>query len=238
MAAIVTGGFLLFFWMIPYRVGQFYESLDNYSGQVSRGDQVASREGLTELKYFYDLNSKLKIVWLDWVAHKYIFSDAVYYDAAYQYMTGRYDKILEGSLKEDDGFWASFLKGNSRWRIAQGVYAQGASLSGADSEKIKKQADEMAASTKDDYERAIRKDVNSIFSVKWNYDQVTDPSARAAGLAPKPAKVKLVLGRGSKKGDGKGKDDGKGKGGKPLKEGLDVEGEEEGRPRHTPRRPG
>ena len=218
LIAIVMVPTLFFIWFWPFSVGQFYEKLDSFSGTISRGEQLAAREGLKDLQYFYDLNAKLKSLKLDWVASKYLFKNAVNYEVAFDSLTGRSDRV-DKRLKYEDNFWAYYMRGNAKWRIAQSDFRHALTLEDAKlKEEEKKKADDMAASTKDDYERAIKSDPAGTLPPKWNYDLVTNPAARAAALGPKPVKVRLVLGEGGKGKKGLGDDKGDGLKGKGLED--------------------
>lgn len=190
---------------------EFYRTQDAFSGAVSRGDQLATRDNLQRLQYFYELNKKLKPLRLDGIANKYFFQEAQHNQSAYDFLTGNYEKIIK-DLKDDDSYWGLFMRANAKWRIAQGIFEN--SLNKSKDEKTRtaeqKQAIEMATSTKDDYEQAIKKWQPSVpwLPAPWNYDLTTNPSAMARALAPKPIKVRVRLGEGGDKGNNPGNRDG------------------------------
>jgi len=211
-----------------YTISECYKVIENYSGAVSRGDQIAARDGMKELEFYYAKNSELtKLLkplrfesiefmpdeWVD----KHIFQPAQvkYYQSAYDFLVGRHEKI-GNDLKEDDGYWGYYIRANAKWRQAQAIFRQ--SLTETDA-KLKadaqKLAIDMAISTKDDYGQAIIKRVDPIpqLPASHNYDMTTDPAARMRGLMPKPIKVKVKLGEG-KDGEGPEGDDGDGPKGK------------------------
>ncbi|MBI4160504.1 MAG: hypothetical protein HY506_01195 [Candidatus Yanofskybacteria bacterium] len=196
----------LFLSWLSFLIGDYYKYLDNYSGDIVRRDQIAAREDLENLNYFYQLNQKIRPFQLDWIADKYLFENARYYKAAYDFLTNRHERVVEGDLKDDENFWARYLRANSRWRIAQGAFSQIIKLKDVKqkSEAFKK-ADEMAYSTKEDYEEAVKMAGGKHSASSWNYDLTTNASARANALIPKPPKIKVRLGLGGNKNKGKGK---------------------------------
>ncbi len=217
------------------QVSKFYKSLDAYSGAVSRGDQLAVRDNLEDLRHFPDLNKKLEFAGLDFIANKYLFKDFRYYESAYDYMTGNYERVID-QLKDDEDFYAHFIRANAKWRTAQGLIEQNLSSSTIRIEPALKSV-QMAAALKEDYAECIKKDQKSSISPKWNYDLVTDPNALARGLMPKPQKVRVVLGRGGKNKKGEGQDKGEGPKGHDLKDGKESP-EQPGKPKSGTYRPG
>ena len=223
-----------------YQVGKYFDFQDAYSGHIARGDESAAREGLEDLRYFHEQNRKLDTVWLSWLGDGYLFQDAACQRAAFYNLTKDYEKTVT-ELREGNDFCASFLRGVARWRQAQAIYANGLNIKDkAEQERQLKLADEMAATlAKDDFETALKANPGHAAS-SWNYDMLSDPDARAAGLMPKPGAVKIRLGRqpaGGLEGEGpQGEDDEKGEG-KKTKD-LDTNEEGPGRPDGKPRKVG
>ncbi len=178
---------------VLYEVGLYYSYLDAYSGHIVRGDQTAAREGMEDLNYFYQLSDELHLRWL---ADKYLFKDSVYHRAAFNYVAGDFDGVVNKDLQGQEGFWAYYLRANANWRIAQGKYANGLNLKDkAEKEKQLKAADDLAKDlVKDDYALAVKADPNGSLPSSWNYDLVSDDGARKKGLQPKPAPIKVKLG--------------------------------------------
>src|SRR3989344_4844787 len=77
-------------WLVPFQLGNFYQYQDEYSGDVLRGDQLAARESLGKLEYFYSWNEVLDDFWLDGLTNKYLFHNAPYHRSAFDYLTGNY----------------------------------------------------------------------------------------------------------------------------------------------------
>lgn len=233
--AIIFSGFVA---IVIYTVGNFYQCLDDYSGQVVRDDAIEARVGLERLKYFYDLNNRLPPLLRDFVSNQ-LFKDAKYHQAEFDYMTGRYDGKSIDDLKKESGYYAYQIIGNAKWRIAQDVYKRASAWSDS---KLKKEqiekAYEMASSTKEDYEKALRANPNN-HEASWNYELMTisgGASMRGA-LQPKAGTIRVRLGL---KGKGKGKE-GKGKDGGLGGEGtenLGESGDKKGGRQPSERRPG
>lgn len=236
-AAIALLIFLLSASSVMYLVSQYYKYLDAYSGDVAREDQIAAREDMEKLQYFYELNGRLKPYWLDGVAEEYIFKGTLYHEAAYDYLVSRYERVLE-RLQNDQGFWARFLRANAKWRLAQGIFEQSLQMSLKTKLEMQMQADELASSTRDDYEEAVKATGGGHLPSSWNYDLTTNDGARAGALQPKVPGVKIRLGEGGKKDKGLGKDKGRGPKGEGSQD-LEIEGPPtEGKPKSGAKRPG
>ena len=191
-------------WLVFFQIGSFYQYQDQYAGDVLRDNPVAARESLEKLGYFYGWNKTLSKFWLDGQANKYLFYNAPYYQSAFDYLIGNHTKV-DQDLDNDNSFWALFLKGNVKWRIAQEMYKHALEKKDkAELKKMAKEADELAQSAKNEYEEAIKHDPGQTLPPKWNYDLVTDEDARLAGLLPKPPSIKQILGGGERKPPGGG----------------------------------
>lgn len=180
--------------LIPYRVGDYYQVLDQYSGDISRGEITPARGDLGQLTYFYRLNDKLKFIRLDGTARKHLFKGAPFHLAAYGYISG--DMGRTGELMEkEEGFWAYYIRANAHFRQAQKMTANALNLTDPEDRKNQlNKADQIAKDTKDDYLAAIKSDPNETNEPKWNYDIVTDDAARMAALMPKAGQTKVKLG--------------------------------------------
>ncbi len=220
-----------------YLVGDYYQYLDAYSGDVFRGDQLAARVDLENLQYFYQLNKSLKPWGLSWLADRYLFKEAIYHAAAYDYLTNRHERVVE-ELKDDNGLWGRFLRANSKWRLAQGIFEQSLKKDPATNLKEQIEADELSFSTKEDYEEAVKISQGDWLPAKWNYDLTVDSETRARALRPKPAKIKVMLGTGGSKDKGLGKNKGQGSKGNGSQD-LEIEGPPtDGNPKPGTKRPG
>lgn len=234
LLVLIVLGFVAY---IPYVKGDYYATLDRYSGDISRGDVTAAKEDLQNLKYFYALHEKLVSFHLGWIAGD-LFNDAKSYQAALSYISRGYGQVIE-ELETEEGFWAYYIRANARFRQAQEMTANALNLQDPVKKKEQLQkADEMAKTTKDDYLAAIKSDPNGINEPKWNYDIVTDDEARMRALMPKPGQIKVKLGvpgGGSGRGP-EGKDDDGEKSDKPKdldKKGGEQPGGEGGKPRRA-----
>lgn len=230
--------------LVMYQIGSYFDYLDAYSGHIARQDESAAREGLKDLQYFYEQNRKLDSLWLSWIGEDYLFGDAACQRAAFSNLTKAYKKTVEEELKDQEGFCASFLRGNARWRQAQAIYANALTLPNkTDAQKTEKEkqlklADDLAATlAKDDYEAALKANPSHSPS-SWNFDMLSNPEKRAAGLKPKPkpAKVRVGVPAGGPKNPGPRGEDDKGEG-KKSKD-IDTEDNGPGQPGGKPRKVG
>ncbi len=227
-----------FITLIPYRVGDYYQVLDQYSGDISRGEITAARGDLEQLSYYYRLNERFKFIKLDGIAKEHLFKDAPHHQAAFQYINQDIRRAGEAMDKEE-GFWAYYIRANAHFRQAQQMTANALNL--ADPQTKKEQlakADQIAKDTKDDYLAAIKSDPNETNEPKWNYDIVTNDAARKAALMPKPVKIKVKLGvPGNGPGPGPEGKDKEGKKGFQPKD-LGKDGEKRSNPEGRPKRVG
>ncbi len=194
MLALLATIILGLIWLAPFRLGDFYRHQDDFSGSVLRGDTSTARENLEKVEYFYGWNKVLDNFWLDGQANKYLFYNAPYHRSALDYLIGNHTKVAE-DLKNDNSFWASYLKGNVNWRIAQDMYKHALEIKDKkEMEVAKKVAKELASSTKDQYVEAIKQDDGQTLPPKWNYDLTTDEDALMRALLPKPPRIRIPLG--------------------------------------------
>lgn len=222
LVAITMMAFFFGTGWLGYSVGEFYQCLDDYSGAVARGDQLAARDNLAKLHYFQQLSGKLKPLWLDDLAGEYFFGDFPYYEAAYDYLASRHKRVTEKMQNKPD-FWGRYLRANSSWRIAQGIFAQSLKVDSKARGEMQKKADQLALATKDDYEAAIRIMRGGHLPSSWNYDLTTKDESRAAALRPKPGVLSVKLGEGGKKNKGMGRGKGRGPEGDGSRD-LNIEG--------------
>ncbi len=235
-----TAGFLM------YQVGSYFSHLDAYSGHISRQDRSSARDELKDLQYFYDQNRKLSSIKLSWIGEKYLFHNIACLHAAYYNLDRDYSKTVD-ELGDKEGFCVYFLRANARWRQAQEITANATTLPDntpeqkAEKDKQMKIADNLAATlVRDDYESAVKANPSHAPS-SWNFDLVSDPKARARGLMPKPATIKVRLGipgpgMGGKTNPGPKGENGKGVGTKTKD--MDTQEEGPGHPKGKPRKIG
>lgn len=239
LMAIILVAIFSFGGRLCYLVGEYYQCLDDYSGAVIRRDQLAARDYLANLRYFQQLSSQLKRLKLDGLVGGYFFGEMAYYEAAYDYLTNLHERITENEkIKNDSGFWARYLRANSEWRLAQGIFAQSLKMDLQAKAEMQAKADQLAIATKGDYEAAIKMAQGRHLPSSWNYDLTTDDGKRAAALRPKPTKLPLKLGEKGKKDKGVGQDRGRGPNGNGSRD-LNIEGPPgEAKQKPTPQRPG
>lgn len=185
---------------VAYQVGSYFGYLDAFSGDIARGEESTSRDGLKDLQYFYDLSRRADDFYLGWIADLFgrdrLFKDFNSHRAAYYYVSGDREKAIE-QVRDAEGFWPAYIRGIARWRQDQAKTANGLNLKDPKemAKQLKDADDEAGTTVKDDFEAALKADPSHVES-SWDYDMTSDPKARAAGLAPKPAPIKTRLGVG------------------------------------------
>ncbi len=219
--------------LISYQIGNYYSYKDAYSGHIVRRDKSASRDGLKDLQFFYELD----------YLPSYLSKDADCERAAYYNLDNDLEKTIN-ELRDKKRFCASFLRGVATWRQAQAEYANALTLPDKtpvqkkDKLKQLKLADEKAATlAKDDFEAALKANPDHAPS-SWDHDLLSNPENRAMALMPKPGKIKIQLGQsgGGKTNPGPLGEDGKGEG-KKSKD-IDTNEEGPGRPDGKPKKVG
>ncbi len=186
-------------WALPFQAGMYWWHVNAYSKYVSRSNQVAAEHELATLQKLYETSQKYH---LDGLANRYVFDDFTRFDAAYNYMTGDFDKVHAKLLNGQD-FQSCYMRGNAKWRMAQDQFRQGLNLQDKEQRmKLMKRGDELAQSTKDDYLCALKEDRDHTLPPSWNYDITTDDGARMRALMPKPGKIIILLGDEKDDGDG------------------------------------
>jgi len=227
--------------LVAYRISDYFDNADKFSGDIARGDVTAAREHMANLEYYHKLNKNLEPLRLNWIAEEYLFKQEKFHRAGYLYISKDWTAVIN-ELEGEEEFWAYYIRANARWRQAKDMFANGLNL-GDLTKKVDqlKKADEIAKSTKDDYLEAIKTDPNETHEPRWNYDLVTDDEARAKALMPMPGKIKIELGvpmpgAGGTK-EGPRGEDGKGEQSNKPKD-LDKQGGGPGDARGKPRRAG
>ncbi|MDP2598750.1 MAG: hypothetical protein Q8P49_02890 [Candidatus Liptonbacteria bacterium] len=142
-----------------YFAGNFYSHLDKFSAASKRGDLAVARAERVYLQNFYGASEKWKVGWL---AERFLFRDAKFYDAAYFYLLGDYKKIEE-ELRDSNDYRAFHILGDAKFRLAYAAYLADPRVRGT---SVKTFLEEARA----DYEQAVKLGPDSNFDDKWNYD--------------------------------------------------------------------
>lgn len=178
-------------------VAEYYRHVDKYIFQVKNGNSIESKRELDNLHYFYDLSKKWKVQWL---ADKYLFNDAPFYETADPYLINDWDKVIV-DLKDKLDDPRSYPYANAKVQKAKAQYSAGE----------KKEAVEFV--TKEihqDYEKALRNCLDlgvtylQCYDRVWNFD-ITDNKKDAEEMLKQPKMPpKYVLGPLKEKDDGPG----------------------------------
>ncbi len=217
---------------VLYQAGIYMEYMDSFSGAVQRGDQTASKDSLTDLKFFKDRMEYFYLSWLEGYLSPRLNHglDETDYRSAVQYVNNDKNSLLR-DLEAHEDFWGYFLKANANFREAQEMMANALTLQDPLMQGEQKHvADKLAEAQAELYAAAVKSAPNEMMKsqASWNYDLVTDPKARQRALMPNPGKIKVKLGmpgHGPQNPGGRGEDDK----GDPDKKTKDLDQGERGR---------
>lgn len=174
-----------------FTLANFSDNVKRFSFYVKTTDAEMEKKELIGLHYFYDLSRRWKVQWL---ADKYLFRDAPFYEPADSYLIRNWNKVMN-DLKEKLDDPKAYPYGNAKFRYAQlKLYRAG---------KTKEGLDLVLTEVAADYEKALRNCLdmvskdggrNQCFDRVWNYDLATNKkNAEEALKGPKP-QVKYILG--------------------------------------------
>jgi len=169
-------------------------TLANYVDSVKKltfyfriNDSTLVNRELLNLSYFYDLSGEWRVLWL---ADKYLFVDAPFYEADDFYLIGDWEKAKD-RLKDKLDDPRSYSYGHAKFRQAQIQYKAG---------KIKETLGLALPDVAGDFEKALRNCLDSgvpynrCFDRVWDYDLITDKKAAEEAMKnPKP-QIKYILG--------------------------------------------
>ena len=159
----------------------FYERLDGLSDSVRRGNFEQAESELDQVTAFYEQSRAWGVQWL---AEAYLFGDAFLQQAAYRYLRGEYETVVENLSDEVDDPRASYLLGSAKFQLARQRY-RAISDDNPDGLAIKAAIiQEVLDDVNADFERALRSDGADRFEYKWNYDLTSNPDAVRLALEP------------------------------------------------------
>lgn len=172
-----------------FTLANFSDNAKRLFFAVKTNDSEMSKRELVGLHYFYDLSRKWKVQWL---ADKYLFRDALFYEVADNYLIRDWDKVMQ-DLKEKLDDPKSYPYGNAKFRQIKALYqAKNITLDEALGLTLK----EVAA----DFEKALRNcldfgvDYLVCYDRVWNYDLATNKKDAEEALKNPPPQVKYILG--------------------------------------------
>ncbi len=171
-----------------FTLANFSDNVKRLSFYVRIADTEMTKRELIGLHYFYSLSRKWKAQWL---ADKYLFRDAPFYEVADSYLTRDWDKVMN-DLKEKLDDPRSHPYGNAKFRYAQyKLFRIG---------KTKEALDLVSTDVAADYEKALRNCLGSgapydqCFDRVWNYDLVTNKKNAEEALKGQKPQPKFILG--------------------------------------------
>lgn len=159
----------------------FYDRLDGLSDSVRRGSFEQAGAELEEVTAFYEASRGWGV---QWIAEAYLFDDAFLQQAAYRYLRGDYQTVVDNLSDEVDDPRASYLLGSAKFQLAKQRYR---AVADDDPDGVEIKASiiqEVLDDVNADYERALRSDDADRFEYKWNYDLTSNPDAVRLALEP------------------------------------------------------
>lgn len=163
---------------------------------IKTTDAEMTKRELINLHYFYDLSRRWKIQWL---ADKYLFRDAPFYEVADSYLIRDWKKV-QNDLREKLDDSRAYPYGNAKFREVKAQFQAG-KMSLEDALKIT--LSEIAA----DYEKALRNCLdlglpyNQCYDRVWNYDLANNKKDAAEALKNPLLPGKYILGPPAKDGE-------------------------------------
>ncbi len=175
-------GFVLF------TLANFSDHASKFSFYIKTNDAEMAKRELIGLHYFYDLSRRWKVQWL---ADKYLFEDAPFYEVADSYLISDWGKV-QNDLKEKLDDPRSYPYGNAKFRKEKAQFEKKAI-------KIDEALNFVMKEVAVDYEKALRNCLNSAgysqcFDRVWNYDLVTNKKDAEEALKGQKPEPKFILG--------------------------------------------
>ncbi|OGN02579.1 MAG: hypothetical protein A2651_00150 [Candidatus Yanofskybacteria bacterium RIFCSPHIGHO2_01_FULL_42_12] len=184
-------------------IRDFCDHVKKFNFYLQMGDSVGTEEELGQLHYFYALSAKWRIQWL---ADRYLFTDAFFYEVADTYLTENWEEV-RNKLKDKQEDPRSFLYGIAKFRQAQVQYRA--------THKIEAPLDFVMTEVRQDFERDLRNCLKvseylECFDRVWNYDiSGNKKDAQEAIIQPGNTPPEFILGPIKEKDDGPGEPPGK-----------------------------
>lgn len=172
-----------------FTLANFSDNAKRFFFYVKITDAEMTKKELIGLHYFYDLSRRWRVQWL---ADKYLFRNALYYEVADSYLIRDWKKVQD-DLKEKLDDTRSYPYGNAKFREINALY-QGGKMSLEDALKIA--LTEVAA----DYEKSLRNCLDlgtpydQCYDRVWNYDLSTNKKDAEEALKSPLPQVKYILG--------------------------------------------
>src|SRR3989344_7627716 len=113
--------------LVAYRISDYFDNADKFSGDIARGDGTAAREHMANFEYYHKLNKNLEPLRLNWIAEEYLFKQEKFHRAGYLYISKDWTAVIN-ELEGEEEFWAYYIRANARWRQAKDMFANGLNL--------------------------------------------------------------------------------------------------------------
>lgn len=164
----------------------FFRQADKFILYLEIGDPEGAKRELDKLHYFYALSKKWKVQWL---ADKFLFNDAYFYQVGHIYLTENWDGVIEAlKNKLDDS--RSYPYANAKFWQAQQMYKAG---------KKDEALTWMLGEIHQDYERDLRNCLNlsshlECFDRVYNYDRTSTKKDAEEALKKGKVLPEYILG--------------------------------------------
>ena len=178
-----------------FTLANLSDNAKRFSFYVKTADAEMAKKELIGLHYFYELSRKWKVQWL---ADKYFFKDAPFYEVADAYLISDWQKVQE-DLKEKLDDPRAYPYGNARFKAKKAQFQKKAV-------KIEEALDFVMKEVAADYEKALRNCLDSgaayvqCFDRVWNYDLATNKKDAEEALKGPQPQVPFILGPPKKEG--------------------------------------
>lgn len=171
-----------------FTLANFSDVQEKLVQDIRIGEPVQVKKDLIRLNYFYNLSKQWKVQWL---ADKYLFQDAPFYQIADFYLIRDWQKVM-ADLKEQQDDVRSYPYGNAKFRQKKAEVQTGAV-------KFAEGVDFVLKEVSVDFERDLRNCLGT-FSYEqcsdrvWNYDMATNKKAVEEALRSSQPGPKRILG--------------------------------------------
>lgn len=194
-----------------FTIWEFCEHVKKFNFYLNTGDSVGTKKELGQLHYFYALSGKWKIQWL---ADRYLFRGAPFYEAADLYLIGDWEKV-KTRLKDKLDDPKSYLYGAAKFRQAQAEYRA--------TRKIEAPLNFVMTEVRQDFERDLRNCLKGSDYLKcwdrvYNFDMAGNKKDAEEALKQPKMSEEFMLGPLKEEEDGPGKPPGNFPLGKKLEE--------------------
>ena len=172
-----------------FTLANFSDNVKRFSFYVKTTDAEMAKKELVGLHYFYDLSRKWKVQWL---ADKYLFRDAHFYEVADAYLIHDWKKVQD-DLKDKLDDPGAYPFGNAKFREKKAQFQE-------KDIKFEEALNFVMTEVAADYEKALGNCLDSgvtyleCYDRVWNYDLATNKKDAEEALKGPVPMVKFILG--------------------------------------------